>query len=130
MKLHHIGYAVNNILDAIASFKLMGFSLIGDLFSDSRRKVNIALISNGKIVIELIAPNKERSPVNELLERNGPGAYHICYEVNDIQKEIERLKQNKFKVIEDVKEAPALGSAMVAFLYNRHLGLIELVQFD
>ena len=129
MTIHHIGYAVRDIEIACQVFLEMGFVTAGEVFSDSSRKVAIQLLKNGDNLIELVAPDGEGAPVAGFLDKGGPGTYHLCYVVDDIDKEVDRLKKIKFKVVIDVLYAPALGNAKVAFLYNINIGLIELVQF-
>ena len=87
MKVHHIGYAVQNIDKALSSFERMGFYKVTDTVRDQIRKVDICFISDqdNKNMIELIAPFEKGSDVDGVLEKwGGPNPYHICYEVESI----------------------------------------------
>ncbi len=56
MKVHHIGYAVEDILAASKTFAAMGFSILSGICRDNDRNVDIMLLRNGATTIELVAP--------------------------------------------------------------------------
>ncbi len=110
MKIDHIGYAVRRIERAISSFKDLGYSF-GDIIDDTDRNIKIAFGENDGWRIELVSPldRSQSSPVDQYIG-NTPGTpYHICYESDDIAREIEKLKQQGFKVIIEPKPAIAFG---------------------
>jgi hypothetical protein len=128
VKAHHIGYAVEDMAGAIAAFEALGYSIVKDEFLDEGRKVRIVLLENGPLLLEVIAPAAEGSPVDSILEKAGPSCYHICYVSDDLEHDIAELRTHRFRVILDAEPAPALGRAQVAFLFQKKIGLIELVQ--
>jgi methylmalonyl-CoA/ethylmalonyl-CoA epimerase len=128
MKVHHVGYAVKNISEALTTFKELGFTIERSGYLDEKRKVWISLLLNGPYRIELIAPAAEGSPVDTILEKVGPCCYHLCYQSLDIESDILKLKAINFKVLLNIDDAPALGNAKVAFLFNKKIGLVELMQ--
>lgn len=125
MEIHHIGYIVNDIKTAEEKFKILGF-LTGSIIEDIDRKIKIELIKNGNIILELIQPTGEDSPVRGLLKKNGPIPYHICYECEDLKVSIEKLKKEGFILIQEPKSAIAFENIEVAFLYSKDIGLIEI----
>ena len=127
MKVHHVGYAVKKLEKAAEVFKALGY-LPGEITEDELRHIRIMFMENGHERVELIAPNGESSPVDGVLKNSGPTPYHICYEVNDIKKAVAGLSAGGWTVIKDAEAAPAIGGAPVVFLYNRHIGMIELVE--
>lgn len=131
MKIHHIGYAVKGIEKAKETFQVLGYEAEGEVVFDKERNVNILFMVNEDYRIELVAPGEpsEPSPVDSWLKiKKGGLPYHICYEVSDMEREIERMKKEKFILAEQPKEAPAIGGCKVAFLYKGAVGLIELVE--
>jgi len=72
--------------------------------------------------IELVAGRS----VESFVKRN-IGLYHLCFEVTDIQAEIERLVHEGAKLIVPPRPAVLFGGRPVAFLYVGY-GLIELLQ--
>ncbi|EYE89448.1 lactoylglutathione lyase [Fervidicella metallireducens AeB] len=125
MDIHHIGYIVNDIKAAEEKFKVLGF-LTGEIIEDIDRKIKIELIKNENIILELIQPSGEGSPVSRLLKRNGSIPYHICYECENIKATIENLEREGFLLIQEPKSAVAFENKEVAFLYSEDIGLIEI----
>lgn len=128
--IHHIGYCVTNLNKSIEKFRVLGFSSIGDTVEDTSRNVKIQFMKKSAHIIELIAPlNLEvKSPVDRILSQVGSTPYHLCFEVVDIEKDIEPLKKKGFILIEKPRKALAIGNSLVAFMFANHVGLIELVQ--
>ena len=128
MKIHHIGYAVKNIEDSLNEFKKLGYKTIENKIVDNQRNVIIQFVKNGDYLIELIAPLNKESPVTSLLKKQGNSPYHICYETDNLKKEIEDLNNNGFVIISDLLKAPAINNKKVIFLYKKDIGLIELIE--
>jgi len=128
IKIHHIGYAVQDLEKSINEFFELGYSKKGDTTHDHKRKVAIQFMKNGIHIIELIAPLSESSPINSILMKVGNSPYHMCYEVDDMVSEITRLSQKAYIVLEDAQEALAIDRRRVAFLYHDDVGLIELIE--
>lgn len=128
MKVHHVGYAVKDIEKALPVFSALGYEICGDIVKDNIRNVEIVFLRNGEEWVELVAPNGENTPVDGVLKNNGPTPYHICYEVEDLDKAVVELKQQKFMVLKKAEVAPAIDGCKVEFLYHKDLGMIELVE--
>ncbi|MCL1864057.1 MAG: VOC family protein [Defluviitaleaceae bacterium] len=130
MKIHHIGYLVDSIESAWPEFELLGFSKISETTEDVTRKIYILFIKNDNYVVELIQPVSEQSPVFKLTRRYKNTPYHICYQVENLQYEIENLLNNdaRYAILQPPQSAPALGNGKVAFLVSPKIGLIELYE--
>lgn len=127
MKVHHIGYAVKRLDKAAELFEGLGYAA-GEITEDEARRVKILFMKNEHACVELVAPNGEPNSVDGVLNKNGPTPYHICYEVADMEEAVGKLKENGWMVVREAEAAPAIGGASVVFLYNRHIGMIELVE--
>jgi methylmalonyl-CoA/ethylmalonyl-CoA epimerase len=130
MIIHHIGYAVADIRKAAEAFGEMGYS-VGEVTTDAGRHVEIAFASNNGMLVELVAPaqgDAARSPVDSILQKNGPTPYHICYEVGDMEAAVKEMKQRGWTLLIKPARAPALENRGVAFLYSPSVGLVELVE--
>jgi methylmalonyl-CoA/ethylmalonyl-CoA epimerase len=125
---HHIGYAVENINDSLSLFGNLGYKIVQDIINDKKRKVAIAFVKNGDLLVELISPLSEESPIRNYLNKMGHTPYHICYEVEDIQKSIGVLKKSRFFLVEKPSDAEAIENRSVAFLYHPKYGLLELLE--
>jgi methylmalonyl-CoA/ethylmalonyl-CoA epimerase len=127
MKLSHLGIAVRDLDRAEELFaKLLGDSHIHrEEVAD--QKVHIASFDLEGTMIELTAPATPDSPISKFLEKRGEGIHHIALEVEDVAKEIARLKGEGFQMID---EEPRLGShgMTIAFLHPKSTNgvLIEL----
>ena len=128
LKIHHLGYAVEDLEASTREFSKLGYARIGDTTHDRERKVAIQFMKSGPYLIELIAPLGESSPVNSVLTKVGNSPYHICYEVDNIDAEISRLSGEAYLLVENANEALAIDKRKVAFLYHADMGLVELIE--
>jgi methylmalonyl-CoA/ethylmalonyl-CoA epimerase len=128
MPVHHIGYAVRDIKESLKVFLDLGYAIETDIVHDNVRQVDIMFLINNNIRIELISPLSEESPVSNILDKNGPLPYHICYQTENIKTAILSLRKKGFMVIEKPQKSPAINNQLVCFLYHKNVGLIELVE--
>ena len=101
MKLHHIGIVVKNIQKSVGELnQYLNFesttipSLVGS------QKVNICFLKTNNVFLELIEPAQENSPISEFAEKGG-GFHHLCFEVDNIHIELEKMKKNGARVVVD-----------------------------
>lgn len=52
----------------------------------------------------------------------------MCYCVEDIEEAVKELKKKRFLPLFRPVQAVALGNKKICFLFNREVGLIELVE--
>lgn len=127
-KFHHIGVAVRDIEATASVYEQGGYRRSVSVF-DPIQDVNICwLTKEGMPVVELLAPVDEKSPVNKTLEKVGVSPYHCCYVVDNIEDAVAELKKQKYIMISKPAEAVAFCGSRVSFLYNKNVGLIELVE--
>ena len=127
-RFHHIGVAVFDI-DATASYYVNAGYARTDTVYDPHQNVNICFLTKeGMPMVELLAPKDSTSPVTKTLEKSGVTPYHICYEVDDIDVAVADLRKLKYVPLIKPVEACAIGGRRVCFLFNRQVGLIELVE--
>jgi len=130
MKIHHIGYLVDNIKKAAHEFEMIGYTQKGEVSEDESRQVYIQFLENGGYLVELIQPIDESSPVYGLRKRFRNAPYHICYETDDLQQQIDTCcSGGGYIMLQPPKPAPAItGCPNVAFLTSTNIGMIELVE--
>lgn len=128
LKVHHIGYLVKKIDAAIKEFTKLGYTIYLDTVYDDIRKVNICFMEKDGYVVELISPVDSESVVAGLLKKYKNSPYHICYETQDLEKELALLTENGYTAIDTPTPAPALEGRRVVFLMNAYLGMIELLE--
>jgi methylmalonyl-CoA/ethylmalonyl-CoA epimerase len=138
MKIDHIGYAVTEMEKAAAAFLDLGYEICGGggYIEDRSRRIRLCFLSdpNGAKV-ELVAPlvesgnanGNKNSPVSAWLGKNGPSPYHIAYASSDVPADAAKLKKKGFLLLEPPSPALAFEGRLIAFLYGKSVGLIELV---
>lgn len=129
MKIDHVGYAVKRMDRALRSFGELGFNF-EPVIEDTDRNIRIAFGKKDGYQVELICPlDKEKeSPVDVYLGGVGFTPYHICYQSEDLDAEVERLKQQGFRVVLEPRPAVAFGGKRVVFLMELGVGLLEIVE--
>ena len=128
-KIEHIGIAVKDLKSSNELFsKLFGTAHYKTEEVESEG-VNTSFFKVGENKIELLEATKKGSPIAKFIDRKGEGIHHIAFDVDDIYSEIERLKKEGFKVLNEVPKKGA-DNKIVAFLHPKSANgvLIELCQ--
>lgn len=128
MKIHHIGYLVKKLDRAQKAFAALGYVLVQDVVRDEHRKIDIAFYEKNGYRIELVSPYASESVVSELIKRLGNSPYHVCYETEDFDMAVERLRDLRYVICSDDAPAPACGGRRVIFMIHPFLGMIELLE--
>ena len=128
-KIEHIGIAVKNIEESN--------TLFAKLFGEPHYKteevasegVKTSFFKVGDNKIELLEATNENSPIAKFIAKKGEGIHHIAFDVEDIEKEIKRLKKEGFIVLNE-KPKKGADNKLVAFLHPKSTNgtLIELCQ--
>ena len=82
--------------------------------------------------VEIVAPLGEGSAISGRLSDNGPGLYHIAFEVHDLEGGLARLRGEGFVALDAAPCAGALEGMRVAFMFLRRPAslIIELVEYE
>ena len=130
MKLHHIGIVVANIQKSLGDLtKYLDFesttvpSLVGS------QKVNICFLKTNNVFLELIEPAEENSPISNFIKKGG-GFHHLCFEIDDIHLELEKMKKNGAHIVVDVVKGfeERLTAFVMLDMKNTNCDLIELAE--
>jgi len=129
LKLHHIGIVVQNInesLGEISNFLSFESTSLPTLVGS--QKVNICFLKTNSVYIELIEPTDPDSPIISFVKEGG-GFHHLCFEVDDIQQEIDKMVKNGAHLV--VAPIKGFEDRLIAFLMlnmkKTKCNLIELV---
>jgi methylmalonyl-CoA/ethylmalonyl-CoA epimerase len=130
MKLHHIGIVVKNIQESLGEIsKYIKFEETTIPTLVESQKVNVCFLKTSNIYLELIEPVGGNSPV-EKFSNLGGGFHHLCFEVEDIHKEIEKMKNQGARII--VKPVKGFEGRITAFVLlnmeNTNCNLIEFAE--
>ena len=131
MDFEHIGVAVSNIKESLSIFNNL-FELkkeVSEIYEDTFQNIRISFINLAGIKIELVEPldSNKKSPVDNIIEKN-TSYYHLCFRTECIEDEILQLVERGAIVVTEPIPSLAFSNRKIAFLYVKHLGLIELVE--
>lgn len=128
---HHLGVAVKSIPKAIPVYQdLFGYELVSGPFDDPIQRVSVCFLGRqaaGEIVIELVAPLGDDTPINRILAKGG-GPYHTCYEVDGIDGKLSELSSKKCIIVSQPVPAVAFNGRRIAWLFTPTQQLVELLE--
>ncbi|HIE73339.1 MAG TPA: methylmalonyl-CoA epimerase [Flavobacteriales bacterium] len=128
-KIEHIGIAVEDMAKAEKIFStIFGKNAYKweEVISES---VKTTFFKIGESKIELVSATNTESPIAKFLEKNREGMHHIAFAVEDIEKEMERLKKEGIRLLNDNPKTGA-DNKLICFLHPKDTAgvLIELCQ--
>ena len=116
-KIHHVGVVVPNLEQAMSLWRdLLGLRLTKSQTVQDQG-VKAALLQVGESEIELLEPLSPDNGVGKFLARRGGGLHHVCFETEDVERELEGAKAKGIQLI-DQKPRPGLAG-MICFLHPR-----------
>lgn len=123
MKLHHIGIACKDIHAEISSIsKTNQIVKQSAILFDELQNAEVVLLSLADgTKIELVSGKQVESFVKMNISY-----YHLCFEVDDLDAEIDRLVNDRALIISPPKPAVLFNNRRVAFLKISY-GIIELL---
>ncbi len=128
-RIDHIGSAVQNIDDALRFFEdALGMKL-DHVATEEGGQTKVAFMPVGASDVELVEPQDADSGLAKFLAKRGEGVHHICFEVDDIDAALARLKAKGAQLIDETPRVNAQGMRY-AFIHPKsaHGVLIELYQ--
>jgi len=131
MRFHHVGYAVKDIRSYLDGFLVPMFSPVSvtEPVSDPLQQVTVCFVEMpGGTVIELVEPLGDKSPVNSIIGSSRGGVYHLCYEVDDLDRELERFRGKGCLPLGKPVPASAFSGRRIVFLLTPERDLIEFVE--
>ena len=127
--VNHIGIAVKDIEESVKLFSKI-FN-VKDMHRETvkEQKVAVASFKVGDVLIELTAPIDETSPIAKFIEKKGEGIHHIAFESDDVEGELDRLKDLGINLI-DEKPRNGAHDMLIAFLHPKSTNnvLMEICQ--
>lgn len=128
-RIDHIAIVVENMESALGFWEdALGLRM--DHMEEVRDQESIvAFLPSGHSEVELVEPTSDSSGVAKYLSKRGPGMHHICFEVDDIDQALARMKAKGVKLI---NETPTIGTGgkKIAFIHpsSTHGVLVELYE--
>lgn len=131
LKFSHIGIAVTNMEQALLSYKeIFGYNVLSGPYDDPIQKVTVCFIGTGNpgdILIELVVPLGDESPINKMLAK-GIGTYHTCYETEQIDEMLAYVRTKSCIIVSNPVPAVAFEGRRIAWFYTPTRQLVEIVE--
>lgn len=129
MHIDHIGIAVKDIDKAIQTYEKMLNRSCDKTETVESEKVKTAFFQTGESKVELLGATEPDSVIAKYVDRKGEGLHHVAFEVQDIYKELDRLRDEGFTVLNEQPKDGA-DNKLVAFVHPKDNNgvLVELCQ--
>ncbi len=127
--IEHIGIAVNNLEESIKYYEeILGLKCYS-IEEVKDQKVRTAFFKVGQTKIELLESTEPEGPIGKFIEKKGEGVHHIAYAVNEIQNNLNEVKEKGIQLIDEKPRKGAEG-LNIAFLHPKstHGVLTELCE--
>jgi len=132
-RVDHVGIVVSDTAAAVLMYEsLLGLRADPSLEVE-REGVRLTFLrppaGRDLTTVELLEPTREDTGVARFLERRGEGMHHVCFEVDDVQREIGRLTGLGYQLLDQQPRRGAHGERL-AFLHPKSTRgvLIELYE--
>lgn len=127
--INHIGIAVKDLNVSLDLFTKL--FQIQNVHTEevAAQKVKVASFKVGDVLIELTQATDESSPIAKYIEKKGEGIHHIAFETDDVNSELNRLKELNFSLINETAVSGA-HDMQIAFIHPKSTNgvLTELCQ--
>ena len=127
-RIDHIGIAVESIESALAFYQNGLGMQLEDVEEVEEQGVKVAFLPAGDSALELLEPLNAESNMRKHLEKRGEGIHHICLEVDDLQKALDNLSEQGYRLIDEKPRKGAHGQVAFVHPKSAHGVLIELVE--
>jgi methylmalonyl-CoA/ethylmalonyl-CoA epimerase len=129
LKVEHIGIAVRTLAESVPLFEMLLKSQCYKTEMVESEKVNTAFFKTGDTKIELLESIDENGVISKFIDKKGEGLHHIAFEVEDIEAEMERLKNEGFVLLND-KPKKGADNKLICFLHPKSTNgvLVEICQ--
>lgn len=126
--IHHLGIAVEDLDAAIATYGRLFGAQLEHRETVTDQGVEAASLRVGESRIELLSALGPDTPVGRFLASRGPGMHHVAFQVDDLTAELDRLRSEGARLIDETPRRGLFG-LQVAFVHPESTGgvLAELV---
>jgi len=128
-KISHVAIVVSDIEAALGFWRdALGLEL-SHVEEVQEQETRVAFLPTGGSEVELVQPTTDSSGMARYMLKRGPGMHHICFEVENIEEVLARLKE---KGVQLINEEPTVGAGgkKIAFIHPKSTGgvLVELYE--
>ena len=131
LTIDHIGLTTPDVEAALAGLVREGAEIIRGPLDNAERGVRQAFVRvrSGETVELLMPLPGAQSPISQHVESGG-GAHHICFIVSNIAEAVSAARESGALVVVAPTPDVAFDGRLIAFLFDRLYGLVELLESD
>ena len=119
VRFHHLGI----ILKEVDSTQYNSLRFI----NDPLQGVDIAFYEIHDLVIEIVVPASDKSPILNALKQN-TFYHHICFSVPNIENAVKNSSKYGIRRISPISPAVAFSNRSICWCIGKNYGLIELIE--
>ena len=129
IRVEHIGIAVENLEEVNALYEKLFDRPSYKTETVASENVDTSFFQMGETKIEFLQATSDESAIAKYIGKKGQGIHHIAFEVEDIEKEMSRLENEGFTLINE-KPKKGADNKLVCFLHPKSTNgvLVELCQ--
>ncbi len=129
--MDHIGIAVKDLAISVPLFEKLLNSQCYKTETVASEQVKTAFLRTGETKIELLEGLDPKGVIANFVSSRGEGLHHIAFEVDDIEAEMERLKREGFRLLNE-KPRKGADNKLVCFIHPKstHGVLVEICMQD
>ena len=126
-----MGFVVAAIQESIQGFvRSLAAQWDGKIFHDPLQKVRVTFLQTqnpSDAQVELVEPAAEDSPILSFLQKGG-GLHHLCYEVTNLDSELDEMRSRGLVVVRKPLPAVAFENRRIAWLSTKQKLLLEFLE--
>ncbi|MDZ7719701.1 MAG: methylmalonyl-CoA epimerase [Balneolaceae bacterium] len=129
MHIDHIGIAVKDLDSAVETYETLLQTSCYKREVVESQKVETAFLQTGESKVELLGATDPESVITKYIEKRGEGMHHVAFEVDDVEAEIKRLKNEGFTLLSDLPK-PGADNKKIVFMHPKSSNgvLVELCE--
>lgn len=117
----HLGIAVASLAQAAPRWERVLGVAASPMEDVPAQRVRVRFLSAGETHLELLEPSSPESTIAKFLEKRGEGLHHVAFRVPDLPRQLEALRAQGVRLIDEKPRAGARGR-WVAFAHPASLG--------
>jgi methylmalonyl-CoA/ethylmalonyl-CoA epimerase len=126
-----VGFVVAAIQESIQGFvRSLAAQWDEKIFHDPLQKVRVTFLQTqnpSDAQVELVEPAAEDSPILSFLQKGG-GLHHLCYEVTNLDSELDEMRSRGLVVVRKPLPAVAFENRRIAWLSTKQKLLLEFLE--
>ena len=121
-RLDHIAVVVQNVEEAAIILQGMLGLELRDVELVEEQNVKVGFLPIGETRLELVEPTGSDNKLAKFLETRGPGLHHLCFEVDNIEKEMALLNSNGALFIDKSPRRGRMSRRWLSFILKQLVG--------